>query len=217
MKSLKVSFILFAFIQAQLYGGIKNSHHDFSGSSWANEEVCRPCHTPHHANQDVPNAPLWNHEVTMATFDLYTSPSLNAFPGQPGGTSKLCLSCHDGTVAIENHGGKSDGTRYIDWGGLGTDLRDDHPISIVYDDALASIDGGLHMPSSTSSGLGGTISEDLLIDNKLECSSCHDVHLARNTQGCSGCHNMHSNAPTKSLSLRLDNTGSAFCLTCHAK
>ncbi len=217
MKRLTISLIVCIFFQIHLYGGIKDSHHDFSGSSWSNGEVCRPCHTPHHADLEVPNSPLWNHEVTQATYQLYSSSSLDAFPGQPGSTSKLCLSCHDGTVAIENHGGSTDGTRFIDWGGLGTDLRDDHPISIIYDDALATLDGGLYIPSITPSGLGGTISEDLLVENRVECSSCHDVHLARNTQGCSGCHDMHSDAPTKSLSLRLDNTGSAFCLTCHAK
>lgn len=198
-------------------GGIKNSHHDFSGASWSNGEMCLPCHIPHNANVTVPDSPLWNHELSGAPYDVYTSSTLNSFPGQPSGKSKLCLSCHDGTVAIENHSGNTNGTRYIAGGKIGTNLMDDHPISFIYDSDLASRDGGLYDPSTTMSGLGGTIAKDLLDQGRnLECSTCHDVHVARNTQGCSGCHFVHG-MTTRTLSLRIDNAGSAFCLTCHKK
>ncbi len=202
-----------------LFADIKDSHHDFSGRSWSNGEICLPCHTPHDANMDVPNAPLWNHQTTQATFQIYQTSTIDAAIGQPNGVSKLCLSCHDGTVAIENHSGKTDGTTYATFGNLTTNLSDDHPISFIYNSALAQLDGGLNDPSTTLTGLGGTIEQDLLYNGRLECSSCHDPHISRNTQGCSGCHNVHAGdgQMTKTLSLRISNDGSQLCLTCHKK
>lgn len=202
-------------VQAQ---GLRNSHHDFVNASWSGGEYCKPCHTPHNANQDVPDSPLWNHQVTVASFQVYSSPTMNSFPGQPTGDSKLCLSCHDGTVAIENHGGYTGGTTYATFGNLSTDLQNDHPISFTYNTALANTDHGLHDPSTTLSGLGGTIAEDLLQNGILQCTSCHDVHLGRNLNGCSSCHTVGPGGMiTNSVSLWKSNAGSSLCLTCHNK
>jgi len=197
---------------------IASSHHDFSWGSLGGGEICAPCHTPHDADDSVTAAPLWNHALTASTFTLYSSDTLDATPGQPSGVSKLCLSCHDGTVAIDSFGGDT-GSSYVTGQGLtGTVLTGHHPVSFVYDATLASTDGELANPSSTSSGLGSTIANDLLFDGRLECSSCHDVHIERNTQGCSGCHSAHGGPLYKeSLSLRKSNASSALCLTCHVK
>jgi hypothetical protein len=198
--------------------GLLNSHHDFSGVAWSGNEFCKPCHTPHNANMEVPGSQLWNHQVTSATFQVYSSPTLNSFPGQPSGSSKLCLSCHDGTVAIENHSGNTSGTEYVTFGNITTDLRDDHPISFEYNSSLASNDPGLYDPSTELSGLGGTIEEDLLQNGYMQCTSCHDPHISRNTEGCVGCHIVQgTEMVTISLSLWKSNAGSAFCLTCHNK
>jgi len=183
--------------------GITGSAHDFSSETWnPSGEICRVCHTPHNADTSVTGAPLWNHKVTAATFTLYSSSTLNATVGQPDGPSKLCLSCHDGTVALDNFGGKINGTKFI-WGNylIGTDLSNDHPISFTYDAALATADNGLYNPTTQASGLGGTIAADMLIDSKVECSSCHDVH---NGSGLADL-------------LVKNNGGSALCLTCHDK
>jgi predicted CXXCH cytochrome family protein len=197
-------------------GEIENSHHDFSNASWS-QEICAPCHTPHGADGSVSDAPLWNHSITSATFTLYSSDTLDATPGQPIGASKLCLSCHDGTIAVDSFGGDT-GTRSISsWSRTGTVLSTHHPISFVYDSTLASTDGELVNPSTANSGLGSTIATDLLSNGRLECTSCHDVHIARNTQGCSGCHGAHGPINKESLSLRKSNVGSALCLTCHLK
>ncbi len=184
--------------------GISGSAHDFSGDVWnTSGELCIVCHTPHNADATVADAPLWNHEVTTATFTVYSGPgTLDATVGQPSGVSKLCLSCHDGTVAVDNFGGTTTGTSFVGGADLvGIDLSNDHPISLTYDAALATTDGGLNNPTSTNSGLGGTITADLLFSNSLECGSCHDVH---DTAG-------------NSKLLRLDNAGSALCSTCHNK
>jgi predicted CXXCH cytochrome family protein len=182
---------------------ITGSAHDFSGQGWSGGEICIVCHTPHNADTSVAEAPLWNHEVTTATFTVYTSPTLDATVGQPGGVSKLCLSCHDGTVAVDSYGGAT-GNEYISGDELlGTDLSNDHPISFTYDTALATADGELEDPATAPSGLGGTIDEDLLFNGSMECGSCHDVH---NTASAGNEH-----------LLLITNQGSAICLTCHAK
>jgi predicted CXXCH cytochrome family protein len=194
---------LIALIAPTAQARITGSAHDFTGEPWnPTGQICMPCHTPHHANITVVDSPLWNHAVTVATFQLYQSSTMDATDlTQPSGRSKLCLSCHDGTVALDAFGGRF-GTSFIGAGGLiGTDLRNDHPISFTYDDNLAIIDGELFAPSAAASGLGGTIQTDLLFANKMECSSCHDVH----------------NTPGIPRMLVKSNVGSALCLTCHDK
>ena len=174
---------------------ITGSSHDFSTASWNfSGEICQPCHTPHDANLDVPGAPLWNRQTTTATFQLYASPTFDGSDtiGQPSGPSKLCLSCHDGTVALDNYGGYTGGSNYAVLQ-VGADLRNDHPISFTYDSSLASKDQGLYDPTTQNSGLGSTIHVDLLHEGKLECSSCHDFLLVKS------------------------NAGSSLCLTCHNK
>jgi predicted CXXCH cytochrome family protein len=81
-----------------------------------------------------------------------------------------------------------------------TDLSDDHPVSFVYNDALANADGALELPSSAPSGLGSTIRNDMLIDSRVECPTCHDVH-----------------DPDIFPFLIKANENSALCVTCHIK
>lgn len=132
---------------------------------------CYGCHTPHNA-ESLPGVPLWNGSETTITFVMYSSDSFQGIiDGQPSGNSKLCLSCHDGAnpdFAWMNpdHIFGSD------------DLVNSHPISFVYDSALATLDGALKDPSEAST-IGGTIMEDLLDpESKLQCASCHDVHTS---------------------------------------
>ncbi len=197
--NLLVVLILLAAVSTS-FGQISGSAHDFSAEAYTTE-ICNVCHTPHNADVSVLEAPLWNHELSTEIYTVYNNSSLQATVGQPAGISKLCLSCHDGSVAIDNFGGTTTGTHFITSGDVGNNLSDDHPISFTYDATLATDDGELADPATANSGLGSTIHDDLLSDGELECSSCHDVH---NSLG-------HANL------LVLDNTGSALCLTCHIK
>lgn len=206
MKKFSI-FIVFALIVTQISFGqtIVGSEHDFSAKIWnPGGEICLVCHAPHVTTlyPITADAPLWNHQSTAAVFQVYTSSTMNATAGTPDGSSKLCLSCHDGTVALANFSGASGGTSFISTTNrVGTDLRNDHPISFTFDAALATTDGGLYDPTTTNSGLGGTINTDMLSGGKMQCSSCHDVH----------------NGYGLPYLLKKDNAASALCLTCHNK
>src|SRR5437879_5236460 len=82
---------------------IINSPHNLSASgpgairASSEQEVCIFCHAPHNAS---PIQPVWNRNMPVSAYTVYTSNSLDAVPGQPTGSSKLCLSCHDGAIAI---------------------------------------------------------------------------------------------------------------------
>ncbi len=142
---------------------------------------------------------------------MYSSGSLDGtIDPTPTGHSLLCLSCHDGTVALDSYGGKAGATYINPNRSLGTDLSNDHPISITYDDTTAGEDGALYPPSSTTGiiiGTGadskeGTLAEMMVPTGKVQCTSCHDVH--------------NKFVQVDPL-LKISNAGSALCLTCHNK
>ena len=145
---------------------------------------CHNCHVPHHASQETDvdgswGVPLWSNAQTsdgLPTFSIYTRKTFDALGtdiGQPDGASKLCLGCHDGSYSIVSTNADVN---------FGSDLTRSHPVSFTYDTALSNrtkIVGELRDPSVTLSNLGGTIQQDLLdIKNKMQCVSCHDVHLS---------------------------------------
>ena len=183
------------------YASITGSKHDFHNQSWASGQICLPCHAPHN-NVSSTGTLLWNHAASSASYTFYSSPTMKATtPASMSSISKTCMSCHDGTVAVDSFGGVTGSTSISSSNNLGTVLGNDHPVSIDYTTALASQKGHMYDPSTAASGLGSTIASDLLYQNKVECSSCHDVH---NDYGVAGM-------------LKKSNAGSALCLTCHNK
>ena len=195
-----------------LAGTITGSAHDFTTSAWSGGRICVACHAPHKTDTSIADAPLWNHANTAATYTLYSSPTMNATVSQPGGGSKLCLSCHDGTVAVNSFGGVTGSTMISAVNNLGTNLKASHPIGFTYDTALATADGSLHDPATKSVTIGtgaqsktGTLAAVLLYGGKMECDSCHDVHNTF-TVGSSG-----------TGLVKVDQAGSKVCLACHNK
>lgn len=195
-----------------LAGTITGSAHDFTSSSWSGGRICVACHAPHKSDTSVADAPLWSHALSSATYTLYSSPTLKATITQPGGSSKLCLSCHDGTVAVNSFGGVTGSTMISTANNLGTNLKSSHPIGFTYDATLASANGSLHDPSTKSVTIGsgaqtktGTLSSVLLYGGKLECGSCHDVH------------NTFTVGEAGTGLVKVDQSGSKICLACHDK
>ncbi len=203
--------------RAATISDIANTRHNLSVSgpgavrATTETELCVFCHTPHAATAS-PGAPLWNRQLSNQTYTPYTSSSLDAQTisgqlNQPAGSSKLCLSCHDGTLAlgavnvlggqhnvnISLLGTAPDRTMPPGAGAqtgftrdLGIDLRNDHPISLTYDTTLASLDGELHNPdSSPSIGVGAPGFHPPIpleptapgAEGQVQCGSCHDPHV----------------------------------------
>lgn len=193
-------------------GTITGSAHDFTSQAWSGGRICVACHTPHKSDTSVTDAPLWNHKLSTATYTLYSSPTMNATTSQPGGNSKLCLSCHDGTVAVNSFGGVTGTTMISAANNIGSNLKASHPIGFTYDTALATADGSLFDPATKSVTIGsgtqtrtGTLTSMLLFAGKMECDSCHDVH------------NTFTVGSLGSGLVKVDPAGSKICLACHNK
>lgn len=76
------------------------------GTTGGTAEICVFCHTPHGSNTTV-KAPLWNKNIvnTASSYTNYNSSNsltFDATPAGPGPVSLACLSCHDGTQAMDN-------------------------------------------------------------------------------------------------------------------
>jgi predicted CXXCH cytochrome family protein len=123
----------------------------FSGTT----EICVFCHTPHGANNSVAKpAPIWNRGFAASsaytTYDSLGTTSFDATAAPTGSVSLACLSCHDGTqamnVMINTPGSGTVTTLSGTWSGanqtggqingsftrIGVDLTNDHPVSIQY-------------------------------------------------------------------------------------
>jgi hypothetical protein len=179
---------------------VRNTKHDLSrfgpGPVRAESEtrICVFCHTPHDA---TPASPLWNRELPARTYEVYASATLHAGPlPQPTGPTKLCLSCHDGTIAmgavVSPPGGIAmAGTGFFPESSLaefGLDLRAHHPVSFAYDTALPHPE--LVAPPPAHLVFGGA--------DELHCTTCHDPHVDRYGRF-----------------LAVDPVRSGLCLACH--
>ena len=181
--------------------GIRGSKHNLSTAAGGalgaggSQEMCVFCHTPHTAGKE---AALWNRFASQATYIPYRSSTTKATIGQPTGASKMCLSCHDGTVALGNIRSRSHiqmkgaaTARVAGRSNLGTDLSDDHPVSFRYDAALAAANSQLRSPPTS-----GSVRLDH--NGELQCTTCHDPHEDQNRKF-----------------LVMNNVGSGLCLVCH--
>lgn len=151
-------------------------------------EICKFCHVPH---SPVVAEPLWGHALSSAA--QYRTPALSRRGGaseaapQPDGASRLCLSCHDGTVAIGNVHGSGGSIRMSGSGRMtaarpgyiGTDLSGSHPVSLVVPEvaqAAEAADMGTR-PRSIIEALGQV---RLDRSGKIQCTTCHDPHSDSN-------------------------------------
>lgn len=236
---------------AQFTATIAGGPHDLSNGSAVrntntsiNGQTCVFCHVPHSGST---NQPLWNRSnPTGAAYQVYTSStsaSVATAAGLASGISGACLSCHDGTIAMDVvtnvnglpfgtaptngnvgftagpnkkavYSNGTGGTANVMSGGLpflGSDLRNDHPVAVVYQTALTA-DAAHYTPVTQVgakiyiSGAGGALPLYGSSTNNatVECASCHDAHN-NSLNGTSGGF------------LRQANTGSQMCRACHNK
>ncbi len=204
-----------AFAQTSITTSKHNLSTSGTGTIKAESEtqVCIFCHTPHRSNTV---APLWNKQPTSAGYTLYSSDYLTSrsypAPEQINQKSKLCMSCHDGTVAIgyvyNVPGASGPGTISMQESGspittmptgaaghLDTDLTNDHPVGFFYNTTQDPELVVRAWPWNTAVKLDPDAS-----NGKVECHSCHEPH---------------DNQFTKFL--RMSNTNAALCTQCHSK
>jgi hypothetical protein len=279
-----------ALIAGSASAGIANTKHNLGSSGPATNnnivaetgEICVFCHTPHGGDTGAA-VPLWNKVLSTATYQTYDQLGTSTLDGgitTIGSVSLACLTCHDGTQALDNilnapgsggydstgggvggklwtwsTGGDLGAALTVDTTGtflagqivnLGTDLRDDHPVSVQYGgggvsattptgatvdaDFVAPLQIGAddrwYVDNATMAGsLGSTLGSFDKWDFKLYTRL--DAALANVNEPfveCGSCHDPHMETTTF---LRIDgtinpdgtesNSGSRVCLACHIK
>lgn len=159
-----------------------------------NTEICVFCHTPHRA---APQSTLWNRKNSSVIFGRYSSTTLvirrtsAAQFGEPNGSSRLCLSCHDGVTAggiplgailngLPINMGINDritGNALFDANKI---KSGHHPVSFVYDDAvLRAIQNDL-LKKTQNYQMPRLVKLDP--SNRMQCTTCHDPHQNQSTE-----------------------------------
>jgi len=249
-------------------GSTGTGTNSFSGTA----ELCVFCHTPHGADSSAA-VPLWNRKMAApATYQTYNSlgtSSLDGATAPVGSVSLACLSCHDGTQAMNvminqpgSGGYNANGAALAGtWSGanqtggliganlitnISPDLRNDHPIGIQYGGGMPAggaytqgtiADGALKDPDFkglsyanlngqsvwwVDTGTAGRQKTDMMLYTRIDSDAVDRSGAvvsgalagAQPFVECASCHDPHSDNPTF---LRIANTGSAVCLSCHIK
>jgi len=179
--------------------GVNGSLHDMTkvvqGTADNMGRVCVYCHAPHHSKPKdtyspgtgIPDTtaqyPLWNHKFSTQTFSPYiwATPDNQGIAGNINdpliGPSRLCMTCHDGNVAVDEHGawqgtqaqgGTSqnfiqnipigDGAR----ANLSPDLTNTHPIGFDYNYLAANRNRNV---SNGANGLGADGATEIVPSN----------------------------------------------------
>jgi predicted CXXCH cytochrome family protein len=182
------------------------SKHDFSvggGNSVravTEDESCVFCHSAH---EGTPNTPLWNHAQTTSEFAGYESSTMNSTMSTPtiDDSSKLCLSCHDGTIAL----GETVNNGNIEFiQSPNPHIDGDSPSNIAASDGYSD-DHPVAMVPVTGPEMRRPHPDDAVkLDGsgKVQCATCHDPHVQDNDR------------ITKKFLVK-SNERSALCLTCH--
>jgi predicted CXXCH cytochrome family protein len=175
--------------------------------------------------------PLWNHtlQANTAYSMYYAGPGAPSDPANPraqqtlgkqvpGSVSLLCLSCHDGSVAVNSYGNSSQpinsqgpATKFINSGYvIGKDqyLGNHHPIGFDYD-AVAAVDTNIVTSAGAAFGGSAGVVKDHLFSSAVTGST--------RTMECATCHSVHNKDNSGESFLWKSDAGSALCLTCHKK
>ena len=202
------------------------------------DQICKFCHSPHRTGSA---SLLWNHRASQATATWADAASTTKGTPLPpdvnaAGSSRICLSCHDGSVALgdlHNAGGGAPGTVIFTgadvlggWplapgtpGYLGRNLAGNHPVSIPYAAQAYNVTGTVVI-SSAPVGAGEFNAATITAGEATVTRGANTVLLEPDGAGgygveCSTCHDPHGTNFDRML--RVDPTGSQLCLTCHDK
>ncbi len=183
--------------------GVHNLSTSGTGPVKGPSDACLYCHAPH-SGVGTPNAALWSQTLSVQTYTAYSSTTLKNAPLQPalGGSSSLCLSCHDGTVAVgqtQPYGPFTMAGSMSPMDNFGSGLQGSHPFSLK----LPMVDAPDLQPALTTTQTTADPTKAVqLINGNVECTSCHSPHVqsidrmsqnflvrdSSNGQMCLACH-----------------------------
>ncbi len=197
---------------------------EMEGFPSRSNQICVFCHTPHGSSGE---GPLWNRQASTVSFFKHFSsaslaiddPSVRGISeyGQPNGSSRLCLSCHDGVTALGALFSTPSGATpmyFLDvrTGQSGTNIHlpyetysSHHPVSFKYDVNVRNIltSPPYNRPYWFSPANGVTLDRY----QRMQCTTCHDPHQDKSdvqdpttpfwtgktyAEVCKSCHNMAS-------------------------
>ncbi len=199
-------------VLAQFSGDVLGQHQLTVGSGSPVTGVagtgCLYCHAPHSGLAS--GTALWNQKLTNTTYVPYTSSTYHQKGNSNpllGSDSTLCLSCHDGTVAVGQTiaygpmiiNGTINGTDLVG----GADVNNQHPLQPQHPFSLVlplqdSVD---LIATLVASGKTGDPAVNLIKGN-VECGSCHDPHVQNKDQ-------------VSTTFLVRDSSKGQMCLACH--
>ena len=164
---------------------------------------CTFCHAPHSGIGGI--SPLWNQKLSNSSYVPYSSTTYkqkgNTMPTL-GVTSSLCLSCHDGTVAVgstQAYGNLPVSGSFKNGDSFGTTLTGSHPFSLVTPlkdspDLVQSL-----VTQGTTADTTGSVK---LVNGSVECISCHNPHVQA------------TDKIAQNFLVR-DSSNGQMCLSCH--
>jgi predicted CXXCH cytochrome family protein len=242
--------LAFAADPAAVTPGIANSKHNFATNATAQSadgQICKYCHTPHHAQT---TRGIWNHKKSSASYTYSDNAANKSWEGTPLMTSinaaqysATCLGCHDGTVALgdlTNAGGGAAGIASFSGtnvtgdklsGGpayLGTDLKGNHPVGVPYP-GQTYFGRTSAVPSTEIGEMGGYYSQTAGKTNAPAVTGdTQPIGLAtdRSVSGTGAaptygveCSTCHNphNSEGINYMLRVTTNQSAICRSCHMK
>lgn len=207
-------------------------------------ETCIYCHISHNSSTVVP---LWNRQLPDEIgYQMYSGPNFDSKPPKsPDGISLACLSCHDGSVAVD---AVLSTPKFHDWFDAGVHYRMNTEGEVGADKC-----GKCHnRERGAIGGLSGAHDQTIRVLTKV-LKDDHAISITYPTfdmdpqfnqptifkedggrafsngvqtfEGdkvqCASCHDPHNpdeqNVEGRDPFLRTSNRFSALCLTCHAK
>jgi hypothetical protein len=196
---------------AQINGDVIGMHDLSPGSpspiTGARPGSCTYCHAPHSGL--ATGRALWNQTLSKAVYNFYTSPTYVAKGEQGrqptvGSDTNLCLSCHDGTIAVGNSivsgqvtmaGQMNSNDQFL----LNTpNLMASHPQDLVSIKDAPDLFDQLASKGLTADPTGAI----KLINGNIECTSCHNPHV-------------QAKDLIAQYFLVKDSSSGAMCLACH--
>ncbi|MEI6827843.1 MAG: hypothetical protein WCK54_19805 [Desulfuromonadales bacterium] len=248
LKKITVAIALTGLMAGAAYAGISagtginGSRHDMNAITGTAKDgmlrSCVFCHTPHNAAATL-DGPLWNRATTLLNPAAYgwIAPANSAITiADPlVGPTRLCMSCHDGSIAYDSHNGSiganaaAPGTVFLGATHRAhVDIAVTHPIGFQYALAVTKRPGELvpitgsfisgpstDLAANTFDTKARTIAAagrkiaDTLYQGNVTCASCHEVHNTNNAVSDTG--------KTYNYFLNAREEGSAICLSCHIK